>query len=93
MLDALTIWCYGKYAVALNGLGNELAFSQLQKFPCRKFILATDNDEAGKNARLKLRKRLCNKLITELDYSTYPIGAKDINDMNREEFDNLVEIF
>lgn len=93
MIDCITCWVYGKKAVALNGLGNELAFSQLQKVPCRKFILATDNDEAGKNARLKLRKRLCNKLITEFDYSTYPIGAKDINDMSREEFYALKEVF
>ena len=91
MIDCITCWVYGKYAVALNGLGNELAFSQLQKVPCRKFILATDNDEAGKNARLKLRKRLCNKLITEFDYSTYPIGAKDINDMTKEQFLSLKE--
>lgn len=27
MLDALTIWCYNKYAVALNGLGNELSIA------------------------------------------------------------------
>lgn len=93
MIDALTIWCYGKYAIALNGLGNELSFSQLQKFPCRKFILATDNDEAGKKARVRLRNVLKNKIVTELDCSTYPIGAKDINDMNKEQFQNLKEKF
>lgn len=93
MLDALTIWCYNKYAVALNGLGNELSFSQLQKFPCRKFILATDNDEAGRKARVKLRNVLKNKIVTELDCSTYPIGAKDINDMSKEQFYSLKEIF
>lgn len=93
MIDCLTIWCYNKYAVALNGLGNELAISQLKKLPCRKFILATDKDDAGKNARIRLRNDLSNKLITELDYETYPVNAKDINDMTREEFYNLGEVF
>ena len=29
MIDAITCWVYGKYAVALNGLGDELQFRQL----------------------------------------------------------------
>ena len=39
MLDALSFWTVGKYAVALNGLGNELQFKQLRELPCRKIIL------------------------------------------------------
>lgn len=93
MIDALTIWCYNKYAVALNGLGNELAINQIKKLPCRKLILATDKDDAGRNARLKLRKVINNRIVTELDYNTYPNHAKDINDMTREEFYKLKEIF
>jgi len=93
MLDALTIWVYNKYAVALNGLGNELSIRQLKSLPCRKIILATDKDEAGKKARLRLRKELNNKIVTELDYRTYPDHAKDMNDMTREEFYALGEIF
>ena len=93
MLDALTIWCYNKYAVALNGLGNELSIAQIRKLPCRKVILATDKDDAGKKARIRLRKELNNKIVTELDYRTYPDHAKDMNDMTREEFYALGEIF
>ena len=93
MLDALTIWCYNKYAVALNGLGNELSIAQIRKLPCRKVILATDKDEAGKKARIRLRKELNNKIVTELDYRTYPDHAKDMNDMTREEFYALGEVF
>jgi len=93
MLDALIIWCYNKYAVALNGLGNELSIAQIRKLPCRKVILATDKDEAGKKARIRLRKELNNKIVTELDYRTYPDHAKDMNDMTREEFYALGEIF
>ncbi len=93
MLDTLTIWCYNKYAVALNGLGNELSIAQIRKLPCRKVILATDKDEAGKKARIRLRKELNNKIVTELDYRTYPDHTKDMNDMTEEEFYALGEVF
>lgn len=90
MIDAITCWSYGKYAVALNGLGNELQFKQLQDMPVRKFILATDNDSAGMKARTRLRSKIHNKLITEY---IFPNTAKDINDLSREEFERLEEIF
>jgi DNA primase len=90
MIDAITCWVYGKYAVALNGLGNELQFRQLNALPCRKFILATDNDDAGQAARKRLRKNIRNKLITEY---IFPHGKKDINDLTLEEFNNLKEMF
>lgn len=91
MIDALTCWVYGKYAVALNGLGNDLQFKQLNNMPCRKFILATDMDEAGLKARQRLKYNLKNKIITEYKWDINI--AKDINDMSKEYFDNLTEIF
>lgn len=91
MIDALTCWVYGKYAVALNGLGNDLQFKQLNSMPCRKFILATDMDEAGIKARQRIKKALKNKLVTEYIWDLNV--AKDINDMNREEFYALKEVF
>ena len=90
MLDALTAWVYGRFAVALNGLGNELQFQQLRDLPCRKLILATDNDEAGLKARVRIRKNVTNKLITEY---ILPKGKKDINELSEEEFNNLEEVF
>ena len=92
MIDAITIWCYDKYAVALNGLGNDLSITQLNNLPNRTFILATDKDDAGRKARIKLKNKLSNKIIKEPDYSSYPEGAKDINDMSRTEFYNLKEL-
>ena len=90
MIDALTCWVYGKYAIALNGLGNELQFKQLREMPCRKFILATDADEAGMQARQRIRKNLKNKIISEYVWDLNI--AKDINDMTKEFFENLEEI-
>lgn len=93
MLDALAIWSWGSYAIALNGLGSEKQIERLNSLSCRKYILATDKDEKGKEARKRLRQKIKGKLITEYDYNSYPEHAKDINDMSKEEFQNLIEIF
>lgn len=91
MLDALSFWTVGKYAVALNGLGNELQFKQLRELPCRKIILATDMDERGLAARKRIRQNMQNrKLITEY---IFPNGRKDANECTKEELINLEEIF
>ena len=91
MLDALSFWTVGKYAVALNGLGNELQFKQLRELPCRKIILATDADERGMSARKRIRKNLQNtKIVTEY---IFPYGRKDANECTKEELENLLEIF
>lgn len=91
MFDALTCWVYGKYAVAMNGLGNELQFKQLSRLYARKLILATDMDKAGLQARRNIRENVTNKLITEYrwDASKY----KDLNTMPKQVFDSLEEIF
>ena len=91
MLDCLYCWTMGKYAVALNGLGNDLQFKQLNSMTCRKFILATDMDEAGLKARNRIKKALKNKLVTEYKWDINI--AKDINDMNKDYFLNLKEMF
>lgn len=90
MIDALTCWQYGKYAVALNGLGTQLQFRQLRQLPCRKLILATDSDEAGMKARSRIKKNVTNKIITQY---ILPQGKKDINELSEIEFLNLEETF
>lgn len=90
MIDAIYFWTVDKYAVALNGLGNELQFRQLKDMPCRKFILCTDSDEAGMQARRRIRKNIRNKLITEY---VLPAGRKDANDCTLDELMSLRELF
>ena len=90
MIDAIYFWTVGKYAVALNGLGNELQFRQLREMPCRKFILCTDSDDAGMKARARIKKSIRNKLITQY---VLPEGRKDANECTPEELLNLKEIF
>lgn len=91
MFDALTCWVYGKYAVALNGLGNDLQFEQLRKLPVRKLILATDMDSAGLKARERIRVQVTNKIITEYRWNLK--DYKDINAMSKQYFQALEEIF
>lgn len=91
MIDAITCWVYGKPAVALNGLGNDLQFKQLNELPNRKLILATDADQAGMKARQRIKAHLKNKIVTEYVWDVK--DAKDINDMSKEQFLNLEEVF
>lgn len=88
IINCLTCYSYGKYAVALNGTSTPFQIEQLKRLPCRKFILGLDPDEAGNRGRQKIKKSLGKtKLVTEL---RIPEG-KDINDLTKEEFDNLEE--
>lgn len=90
IIDALTCWVYGKFALALNGLGTELQFEQLRKLPCRKLIIATDNDTAGFRAKERIKRNVKNKLLKQY---IFPENKKDINELTKEEFENLQEIF
>ena len=90
MLDALSFWTVGKYAVALNGLGSEMQFEQLRDLSCRTIILCTDMDEAGLKARQKLKKQLYNKIVMQY---FLPEGRKDANDCTKSELKNLVATF
>ena len=91
MLDALSFWTVEKYAVALNGLGNELQFKQLRELPCRKIILATDMDERGLAARKRIRMNMQNRKIVQ-EY-IFPKNRKDANECTKEELMNLEEVF
>ena len=90
MIDAITCWVYGKYAVALNGLGTDSQFETLRKLPNRHFILGTDSDNAGMRARERIRKNIPNKLLSEF---IFPRGVKDINELSQDQFNHLVEIY
>lgn len=90
MIDCCLLWKHKKYACAMNGLGTQLQFKQLNELPCRKFILCTDNDDAGKRARITLRKHIVGKIITEV---LLPKNRKDIGECTDAEIENLQEIF
>lgn len=91
MLDALAFWTHeNKPAVALNGLGTPYQFKQLLSLPTRNFVLATDSDIAGMNARRKIATALRGRLITQV---YMPQGKKDVNACTYDEVENLEEVF
>ena len=92
MIDCILLCQAGHWAVALNGLGNALQFNQLRALPCRKLILATDNDEAGQDARKRIRQEIKNKLITEIEF---PKDIKDIGECTKEQVRDILnwEVF
>lgn len=91
LFDSLRLWCNGKVALAGFGcLFSEYQIKLIEGLPVRKLILALDNDEAGRKATEKLKKRIKNKLITEV---VIPNGHKDIGELSDEEIQNLEEVF
>ncbi|AVM69748.1 DNA primase [Lachnospiraceae bacterium oral taxon 500] len=83
-IDALTLISYGKYAVAI--MGSHISDEQcreLERAPFRKYILATDNDEAGRKGAQQIKRLLIPKgfRFTNLKWNTQ---LKDINDLAKE---------
>lgn len=91
ILDSTTIWGYGKYAIALNGTGSATQLRDLQKLKYRRIILALDADEAGVKGCKKIYNALKDTKI--LIRIKIPNGKKDMNDLTKEEFDNLPQFF
>ena len=86
MINALTLWSWGYYAVALNGTGNKEQIEQLKKLPFREIILALDPDTAGRNGTKNIKRQLSShKFIKEV---VMPEG-KDVNDLTYDEFKKL----
>lgn len=91
LFDCLRLWCNNRPAVAGFGcLFSDYQIKQLNELPTRHLILATDSDKAGINARLELRSRIKNKLITEVEL---PKNKKDIGECTDSEIMHLKEIF
>lgn len=89
-LDALSCYVHGKPAVALLGLGTDYQYEQLKQIKARKLIMALDPDDAGYAATKRIKKAMTGrKLVTEYQL---PVG-KDVNDLTKKEFDNLLELF
>lgn len=88
-INALTCYVYGKPAIALLGTGSQHQYELLKRMDCRKFILAFDGDDAGRRATKRFKENVTNKIITSY---VLPEG-KDINDLYKDEFDKLEEIY
>ena len=89
LFDCLRLWCNYRYAVAGFGcLFSDYQIRQLESLPTRHLILALDNDEAGRSATERLKKRIRNKLISVVEL---PVGRKDIGECSDDEICKLKE--
>lgn len=79
-IDALSIMTMGGLAVALFGLGSKNQIELLKELPQEEIILAMDNDEAGRNASIKLYSKL--KSVKKIKVLKYPNDeCKDPNQL------------
>ena len=80
-IDALSLRSQGEYAVAIMGSHiSEEQCKELERSPFRRFVLATDNDEAGRKGASQIKRLLIPKgfRFTNLRWET---DLKDINDL------------
>lgn len=85
VINALTLVGWGYEAVALFGTGSQWQIETLNKSGIRNFILALDGDEAGRKGTERLIKGMPYKMVSVLNI---PQG-KDVNDLTKEEFEEL----
>ena len=89
-IDALSLISQGEYAVAIMGSHiSEAQCKELEKSPFRRFVLATDNDEAGRKGAYQIKKSLIPKgfRFTNLQWNT---ELKDINELIKAHGGNWI---
>ena len=89
-INALTLWGWGYPAVALFGAGTTYGqIIKLRNSNIKSFVLCYDPDDAGKHGEQRFKKYIGpTKFVTTLHL---PKG-KDINDLTREEFEEIRKI-
>ncbi len=86
IIDTLYMWSIGYPAIGLFGTGTKHQYEILKKSGIRNYILCFDGDEAGDKG--------CNRFIKNMGKECFitvkqlPRG-KDVNNLNKEEFDKL----
>ena len=87
-INALTLNGWGYPAVALFGTGTKEQIELLNKSGIRCFTLCFDGDEAGDKGIERFLKNIRKDVIVNV--IKIPRGL-DVNDMNKEDFTNLVK--
>lgn len=83
IFNALTLWQLGIPAVALLGTGGGKQYELLKRLPAREYVIALDNDDAGRKGTDKIIQKLHNtKLLKVLQYK-YD-DTRDINDLGSD---------
>ena len=80
-IDTLSLISQGVFAIAIMGSHiSEEQCKELEKAPFRRFVIATDNDDAGRKGASQIKRLLIPKgfRFTNLQWHT---DLKDINDL------------
>ena len=87
-INCLTLWEWGYPAIALFGTGSKAQYDLLKTSGIRHYYLCFDGDEAGRKGAFRFITYM-NKdvLITNINI---PEG-KDVNDLTRESFEELLK--
>lgn len=87
-INCLTLWEWGYPAVALFGTGSKAQYEILKTSGIRHYYLCFDGDDAGrKGANRFIRSMNKDVIVTTVNI---PDG-KDVNDLTREEFENILK--
>lgn len=89
-INALTLWSWGYPAIALFGTGSSYQYKILNQCGIRNYILCFDGDQAGDKGRDRFVQNIRKDVL--VSYRRLPRG-KDVNDLTREQFENLEENF
>lgn len=89
-INCLTLESYGLPAVALIGTGSGYQYNILKKSGIRKFILCLDGDAAGDRGIIRFKQAMPDYI--KVSYKKCPRDGRDINDLTKEEFEELPEI-
>ncbi|MDQ0976593.1 DNA primase [Neobacillus niacini] len=83
-IDALYLWSHGFPAIALgNSKFNDARKQLLLRSPIKTLVIASDNDQVGREVRDKIVKAVVG--YKDLHEIVFPDYAKDVNDLKPEQ--------
>ena len=88
-VNALTLWSWGYPAIAMIGTGSKTQYDILNKCSIRNYILCFDGDEAGDKGITRFQNNIREDVFVTV--KKIPRN-KDVNDLTKEQFDNLLEL-
>lgn len=87
--DCLTGWEYGFPTIATFGKISDYQIEQLNKSCINIIYAAFDNDAAGRSFTETLKRKLTKRIV--IVETKFPANKKDINDLSREELQEIVK--
>ena len=87
-INALTLWTWGYPAIALFGTGSKEQYNILKTSGIRQYYLCFDGDEAGAKGASRFARALSSSVLI---HNILIPQDKDVNDLTKEEFENLLK--